>query len=232
MILEDAERNELKESLHTFIDRKCIFRCNPDVQYCPGIPKGTIPSSSPGSYMKWQVYLRNLSHDSDMVTSACMLLIDQMERNGDPLNNIQLCGMETSSLPLIASLQANLRRFKNSYVNSYSVRKERKKYGLFNFFDGIPTKQPFVMIDDVVNSGSSCDRLLDSSLYEYDLDPHHNAYFIISLNPKMKYKLWNGTNIRLNYIFDKTEFNTEYDPAKDWLPEDSLKTINYRPDYK
>tara|TARA_R110000868_G_C10967024_1_gene769214 strand:- start:3003 stop:3701 length:699 start_codon:yes stop_codon:yes gene_type:complete len=232
MVLEDTERNELKEILHNFIDTKCIFRCNPDIQYCSGIPRGTIPSSSPGSYNKWQVYLRNLSHDSDMVTAACMLIIDQMESNGDQFHAIQLCGMETSSLPLIASLQANIRRFKTVSVNSYSVRKERKKYGLFNFFDGIPSRKPFVMVDDVVNSGSSSERLLDSSLYEYDLDPHHNAYFIISLNPKTKYKLWNGTNIKLNWLFDKDDFKIDYDPKKYWLPEDSLKTINYRPDYR
>ena len=230
-LLEEKDEFVLKNILKDFIDRKCIFRCNPEVRYAQGIDKGILPGSSPKGYMRSQFYLRNLTHDSDMVTCATMLIINQMFKNGMTDTVFQIAGLETSSIPLISHLQAKM-RVANKSVNTFSIRKERKKYGLFQFVDGIPNQSNFVVVDDLINSGSSVHRVLDTCLYECNLDPYPESFFIVNMRPERKYIPFNGALIRVNSIFDKNDFSFEYDPEKYWLPLDCDRSFNHRPDYK
>lgn len=218
-------RNELKE----FINSRCIFRCNPDVQYMPGIPKGTIPGANPNIYSPWQMYLRNLTHDARASFLASRLIIDMMVQNDD-FFPFQMAGLETSSTPLLTAIQSHIYHLCGKEVNVFSVRKERKKYGLFNFIDGRPNKLPVVLIDDIFNSGSAASRVLDTILYEYDLDPYHRAFYLIRYRDSTLFP-FNGVNIELNSIFHKTEFDFRWSPENDWLPFDCDKQMQKRPDY-
>jgi hypothetical protein len=233
MLLEETDRQELWAGLRKFIDRHCIFRCHPDVQYCPGIPKGKIPSSSPGQTGTWQFYLRNLTQDSDMVSAATLLIMDMMDKNGDLADGepFQFAGLETSSTPLISALQMQLRRYYGKSINSFSVRKERKKYGIFNFVDGIPNKSRVCVIDDVINSGKSLDKVADVANFELDLLLHSNSYFIINLCPERPIHAFDGTVTKLNSLFLKGDFDLKFSEEKYWIPFDCDKSFNKRPDY-
>ena len=229
-ILSNEEQEELLNYIWNFIDQKCIFRCNPEIQYSHGIPKGSIPTKSPGSHNKWQMYLRNLTQDSDMVTAVCMVIVNKMVEKNMMNKEFQLVGLETSSIPLISHLQSNLRKIGKN-VNSFSIRKERKEYGLFNLIDGIPNEHPFVVVDDIINSGSALIRVLDACLFELNLDPFEESFYVFNIRPERLYFPWNGSLIAINSLFNKTHFKYEYDESKYWIPFDCDKKFNKRPDY-
>ncbi len=229
MLLDEDEIMDLRNILKDFINQKCLFICDPEMQYAPGIPKGTIPSSNPGVYATWQLYLRNLTQDSDMMAAAAMLILDQMEKNRES-SNFQFVGLETSSIPLISSLQAHARRTGRN-INSFSVRKERKHYGLFNFIDGIPNKYPICVVDDILNSTSSASRVMDTCLFELDLEPHAHSYFIMCFDEHRKHMHFNGSIIQVNTLFRKKDLDLEFSKDRYWVPFDCDRSFNKRPDY-
>lgn len=219
-----------KELVLDFINRHCVFHCNPDVQYVPGIPKGKIPGSVPGVYNTWQIYLRRLTQNPMMMNLIGKLFLDMMEKNNEPVCGFQIAGLETSSLPLIAAF-GQVAHHDGRYYNTFSVRKDRKGYGLFNLIDGMPdNEEKVVVMDDIYHSGSSLRRVLDTSLYELDLDPHPNAYFILNLS-KSGGCVFNHTAIKLNALFTRDDLDLTPDPERYWLPDDCGKHMNYRPDY-
>lgn len=228
-MLTPQSRSELTTIIKAYVNKFCVFRCDPNKQYVPDLPRGTI-SGKGGSPLKWQVYLRRLTHDSDMMAGVAMLMLDKMFRNGEVAENIQFAGMETSSLPIISFLQGWARN-QNFHVNSYSVRKERKSYGLFNVIDGKPNTNNFVVIDDITNSGTTINAVCDVSLYELDLSPALNSYFILNLNPEKTYHVFNGYFINVNSILTLNDIMTDYQEDLYWEPEDCQRIENYRPDY-
>jgi len=230
-MLTKFDEQELRAILHSYIDKHCIFRCDPDVQYAPGIPKGTLPSSAPGKYSTWQFYLRRLTQNGDFMSAVSMLLYMEFQRRNEPKEGFQVAGLETSSIPMVSFVQGHLRQH-GYYFDSFTVRKDRKGYGLFNFVDGRPNQLPVMVFDDLVHSGGSIIRVLDTALYEYNLDPHPRAYCIINIHEQMRHTLFNGFPIEIVSLFDRSHFDFRYDPKKYWVPDDCQKLVNYRPNYR
>lgn len=231
-MLTHDQKIEFKQKIHEHIDKHCIFRCNPSIQYTPGIKKGHIPSKGVIDN-KYQFFLRNLTHNPVISYYTSMLILDDIartmnENNEDPY--FQLCGLETSSTPFIISLQMTALKFGIS-INSFSIRKERKSYGLFQYVDGKPTDAPVIIIDDLINSGNSIIKCIDVCKYEYNLSINPNVYSIITLSKEPYYFDYDNKRMIINSIFVKEDFNYEYDVDKYWLPKDCDKSINKRPEY-
>jgi orotate phosphoribosyltransferase len=138
--------------------------------------------------------------------------------------------METSSIPMMIALQQYAGRNKIG-INSFSIRKERKSYGLFQFIDGMPTESPVIVLDDTINSGKSLSRCFEVCKYELGLTPAPVAYSIIKFNDKMDAVRWNENRIEVVSLFSVNDFSMEYDPSKYWLPSDCDKSYNKRPEY-
>ncbi len=235
MGIPDTERRKIKKELYEHIDQNCLFRCHPEKVYSLSLPKGTMPGSSPtNTGSTWQFYLRRLTHNPKMLTYVSALI---WERIAESLNSgkeypaVQLCGLETSSIPLMIGIQ----QFAGSHgiaINSFSIRKERKSYGLFNFIDGQPADCPVIVVDDIINSGSSVQRCLEVCRYELGLQPAMNCYSIISYGRNDNIIKYNQQDISVSSIFQKNEFSTTYDPDKYWLPLDCDLSYNKRPEYR
>lgn len=231
----DSERERIKKELFKYIDENCLFRCNPEKTYSLSLPQGTIAPQSPlGRWSTWQFYLRRLTHNPKMLTYVSALIWEQIvvslnQKKEYPA--VQLCGMETSSIPLMIGIQ----QFAGSHgiaINSFSIRKERKPYGLFNFIDGDPADCPVIVVDDIINSGSSVHRCLDVCKYELGLTPAMNCYSIISWGRYSNKIKFQDHEINVVSLFQQNEFSTKYDPEKYWLPKDCDLTLNKRPEYK
>lgn len=228
--LTNAEVSELKDIVTAYVNRNCVFVCNPEVQYVPELPKGTIPSAN-GNPCTWQVYLRRLTHSSDMMACVALLITDAITKKNYKFDEFQFAGLETSAIPMISFIQGLIRRYE-LYVDSFSVRKERKGYGLFNFVDGVPARKDVMILDDIINSGSSVNRVLETALYELDLNPVLDCYCILNLNPEKTVHIFNGFLINVNSIITKNDLNLTYSDSRYWLPEDCQKSVNFRPDYR
>ena len=186
ILISPNEKKQLKEELVAYIDKHVLFRADPDKYYADSkyFPKGKMISKAGANLMTHQYMMRRLTHNPDMLTKAAVYIFDEIIiklKNGEEYPQFQFCGLETGSLPLIAALQVQGKALGIS-INAFTVRKERKGYGLFHFIEGIPDNSPFVLIDDLINSGSSIKRAGETAIYEYGLTPAHNSYTIVSFD--------------------------------------------------
>lgn len=117
------------------------------------------------------------------------------------ITSYQVAGVETAAIPLITgvvmkSVQDNLS------INGFYIRKSRKKTGLLNMVEGKPSDAPVVLLDDLINSGSSLRRVVelleesekkveaivvllrfrDLSYYKYFIDKKIKVISLFSLN--------------------------------------------------
>jgi outer membrane protein assembly factor BamB/orotate phosphoribosyltransferase len=69
----------------------------------------------------------------------------------------QIAGMETAAIPLLLAVMI-FAPPSRAGLNSFIIRKERKSSGPCNSIEGAVTQEPIVLVDDVINSGSSAER--------------------------------------------------------------------------
>lgn len=69
----------------------------------------------------------------------------------------QVGGMETAGIPLVAAIvMKGVER--GTPVNGLYVRKSRKREGLMKAIEGTLTSEPVILVDDLMNSGSSLEK--------------------------------------------------------------------------
>lgn len=218
----------LRTSLYDYIDTKCLFRANPEVQYFPYVNKGSlIPSNISNNSMTWCFYLRNLTHNPILLRDVSFTIAQDIIKKastGLEYQEIQLCGLESAAIPLLTGIQLAFLQA-GIVVNAFTIRKERKPYGLCHLVDGIPNNSRVIVIDDMINSGNSLIKALEVCSYELGVEPAMNCYSIIG-NELLSVMLWkNQYEIYKNYFFSKSEFSKKYDKNKYWLPKDCDKTV-------
>lgn len=222
--------SKVREHLHTFIDKECLFRGDPSIQYFPYLKPGYIlPNGVSELPYAWCFYLRNLTHNAkclNAVSRAIALGIAKNGGDGSEFSNIQLCGIETSSIPLLTGIQLTLLSV-GIDINVFVVRKDRKAYGLCHYVDGKPTTDPVVFVDDMINSGQSFYKAMEVCKHELDLEPAKNMYSIISPD-KPEFIRYNDKAVYINSIFHKNEFDTKFSKEKYWLPKDCDRSVMKR----
>ena len=152
MISEEAflaARDEIAE----FVKENCIHHAKP-----PMLGK------APGTRYTSQFYFAALTHNGRMLNNICetfqyLTTINQLSKE-----KFQVAGYHWSSLPILGALSA----FYRGDLNAFSIRRERKEYGLHNIIEGKPNNLPVLLIDDLANSTNSFTRsqqiLVDSGI--------------------------------------------------------------------
>lgn len=107
-----------------------------------------------GSNAAWLVDMRRIFLDA--------ALLDRLADNfwrlfGDKMP-FQIGGMEVAAVPLISAILMRSAA-RGSRVNGFIIRKERKTYGVGNQIEGEVTDAPIVIIDDLLNSGQSLEKV-------------------------------------------------------------------------
>lgn len=113
----------------------------------------------------------------------------------------QVCGIEMAAIPLLISIIGKFHE-NGREINGFIIRKSRKKSGLFKMVEGKVTEEPVIIIDDLINSGSSIIkqievvnglekeikevftilRFRDIEYYTFIKNKNINLYSIFSLN--------------------------------------------------
>lgn len=227
LLLSPDIKKNLKKEITEYIDNHCIFRANPAVQYSEVKPLGKLWGRGGYSDTTYVYMMRRLTHNPDMLYKCTQYLFDEILitlKEGIEYPQFQFCGLETGSIPLIAALQMHAKVL-GLDINAITVRKERKSYGIHQWVEGIPDSTPIMLIDDLVNSGSSMARAADVMKHEYGLTTTKYSYTIIE---------W-GSNPRerdITSIVDNKDFSKTYTPEKYWLPADCDISKNKRPEYR
>jgi len=110
--------------------------------------------SHSGRKYTWMIDMRRVLTDARCLDAAAELFWDALG-NEFPF---QVGGIETAAIPLIAAI-AMKSVARGTPVNSFIVRKERKTYGAGQLVEGILTDDSIVIVDDVLNSGQSLEKV-------------------------------------------------------------------------
>jgi outer membrane protein assembly factor BamB/orotate phosphoribosyltransferase len=101
----------------------------------------------------WLIDTRRLFMDARILEAAAELFWQECAGRMP----FQVGGMEAAAIPFLSAIiLKGLER--GTPVNGFIVRKERKTYGAGNSIEGILTDAPIVMVDDILNSGSSLEK--------------------------------------------------------------------------
>ena len=115
--------------------------------------QGAQMVSKTGRPQSWLIDLRRVFLRRDTLGQIAALfwsLYRDKER-------FQIAGMETAAIPLLTALVLHAPKDRAD-VNAFIVRKERKTSGLCRAIEGVVTGDPIVLVDDVINSGSSAEK--------------------------------------------------------------------------
>lgn len=199
------EYNECYEFVKNYIDRYCIVR------------KKGMPGKLQNTTYNWCFYLRNgLFNPNVMFAISQMFMYKINEEIGN--YNFQIAGLETGSTPLLAGIPLVAKGTHKININAFSIRKEQKKYALKNWIEGIPNRQPVMIIDDLCNSSASMkksyDILKNTFIDEKLLEVFNYAFCIVNKVNKGTHDqkreitdMYLPESIKIIYLFDLDDFN-------------------------
>jgi orotate phosphoribosyltransferase len=149
----DLHFNRIQKEIANFVKENCIHHANPPML---GKAAGTRYTS--------QFYFAALTHNGRMLNNICESF-HYLTAGFDPVKEkFQVAGYHWSSLPILGALSA----FYRGNLNAFSIRRNRKEYGLHNIIEGKPNNLPVLLIDDLANSTNSFARsqqiLIDSGI--------------------------------------------------------------------
>lgn len=213
--------NEYRKHIFNYIQDNCIY-----------VSDNGIDGKSPGSKMKWMFMLRRLTHNPEMLQCVSIELLKNIMEDikaykGSP-TKIQMGGLETASIPLMIGMSMFVAGAHGLAINTFSVRKERKRYGIYHYIDGIPNAFPVILVDDLINSGGSIRKAIDVINYELQLPVFPVVYSIVKFAANAVWYQDNEYTIKA--LFNHKDFDLETE--RSWLPKDVEKNINKRPDYR
>jgi outer membrane protein assembly factor BamB len=114
----------------------------------------------------------------------------------------QVGGLETASIALVSAIvMKSVER--GTPVNGFYIRKSRKRTGLTKYIEGTLTDEPIVLVDDLINSGSTIQKqikiLADRGKKVRDV------FVMLAFRDKESYASL-GEDISLSYLFTLPDF--------------------------
>lgn len=110
--------------------------------------------SPKGGANNWLIDMRRLFMDAKLLDALADLF---WEKCADAMP-FQVGGMEVAAIPLLSAILVK-GVARGTPVNGFIIRKERKTYGTGGLIEGTLTGAPIVIVDDIINSGSSLEKV-------------------------------------------------------------------------
>ncbi|QHN02768.1 PQQ-binding-like beta-propeller repeat protein [Granulicella sp. WH15] len=128
-----------RDKLISFMKDHCVVRSTQELLLSPS-----------GRRIDWLVDTRIALLNSQMALCIAALYWELLR----DIKPFQLACMELTGVPLMVAIQT-YGAMHGEMINSFIVRKERKRTGRQNQIEGIITDAPVIFVDDVMNSGNS-----------------------------------------------------------------------------
>jgi len=116
----------------------------------------------------------------------------------------QIGGVEVAGIPILAGL-AILLHEKNILTNGFFIRKSRKKSGLLRMIEGSLNNEKVILIDDLLNTGSSLIRQVE--IMESLGKKVHAVFVILRFRDMEYYTYFHDRGIKIESIFCLDDFN-------------------------
>lgn len=178
--------------------------------------KGVAPSKNPKT-----VNIRALTTHSQTLNLLAEVFWQAMGKYFP----FQVGGLELGAVPLLSAILMK-GDSKGLTVNSFIVRKTRKKSGQCQQIEGAINDQPIVIVDDLINSGYSIQRVW-AVLNDYHKVINHVFCYVHFENPAA-IDFHNREELHLTYIFKLTDFDLSLPKPQAFYPEQQTLTIAWQ----
>lgn len=199
MIPTKGEYLALHSECKEYIDKNCIVR------------NTRMPGKVPGTWYSWIFYMRRGLFDKVFMNAISKMFIYRIQEEVEHFD-FQISGLETGSTPLVVALPIFLQRNKID-VHSFSIRKEKKTYGLQNWIEGVPNDKPVLLVDDLCNSSMSM-RIAYDILKEQNIPILNYAFSVVNKvnkgihDPSREVTdMYLPKDIKIISLFDMDDFN-------------------------
>jgi outer membrane protein assembly factor BamB/orotate phosphoribosyltransferase len=152
-----------------------------------------------GGIARWSFDFRPLFMDANALDRLCGALWETLKRE----ENIQLGGLETTAIALVAGMLLKGKEF-GVATNGFYIRKSRDKDGLQNCIEGTVTDRKIVLMDDVLNSGSSILRQV--KLLEAEGKKVHAISVIVRFRDLPSYTYFTERGIKIISLYTLDDF--------------------------
>lgn len=115
----------------------------------------------------------------------------------------QVCGIEVAAIPLVTAIVMKFHE-KGMSMNGFFIRKSRKKSGLLKMIEGTMTDDPVIIVDDLVNTGSSVIRQIEI-LKDVQKEIKEIFSILRFRNPE-QYTVFKENNILFSSLFELNDF--------------------------
>lgn len=155
-----------------------------------------------GSKGKWIFDLRSVLLDSEALDVIAKIFWDSFESEYP----FQIGGMGIGAISLISAIQMEGQR-RAFHTNGFIVRKERKNTGLCKIIEGKINNQKIIIVDDLINSGSSLKKL------QSNLSSENNKigrfFSIVDFENSKAHEWLKKEKIEFTSLFKLSEFNLQ-----------------------
>lgn len=205
MILTPDEYYDKWLFVRNFINEFCIYRVK------PGDPK--LPGKLPNTWYAWQFYMRRGLFNAEVLGAVSELFLQKVFNELQTFD-FQIAGLETASTPLLAGIPLVAAKH-GIDINAFSIRKNRKEYGLMNWIEGRVNNKPIMLIDDLCSSSGS---LRDSHqiLLKVNLTNILNRAFVVVNKKNVENRnepvvdKYLTEEIKVFYLYSLDDFNLTY----------------------
>jgi outer membrane protein assembly factor BamB/orotate phosphoribosyltransferase len=164
--------------------------------------EGAILISRHGRPLRWLLDLRPVFLQKEALEQIVAAF---WERHG-AAGRFQLAGMETAAIPLLTGLLLGA-PLSRGPVNGFIIRKERKTTGLGNAIEGAITAEPVILVDDVINSGSSAEKA--RVVIEMHGGKVQELFVVVDYRSKKALRWRARHSIEVNSLFTLEDFDLE-----------------------
>lgn len=199
---------EERQFTRDFVNDYCIARVPPGSKRLPSY------QNQGSGYYTWQFYLRAALFNPDTLN---VIVKDFLDKYQDIVleNKYQLCGVESASTPLLTGILLEAHK-RSRYMHGFSIRKERKPYGLMNWIEGLVLDAPAMLIDDLTSethkTAIHAAHILDD--HGIEMAPHFYAVVFKSRDPERKIRLA-GNQVTVGSLFDLNDFELSLQEYQD-----------------
>ncbi len=116
----------------------------------------------------------------------------------------QVCGMESAAISLVAAIVMKGTE-RGTPVNGIYIRKSRKRTGLLRQIEGTPNDKKVILVDDLINSGSTFKKQIDI-LSRSHLSVAH-IFALLAFRPIEEYGALTSQGISITHLFTLQDFN-------------------------
>lgn len=189
------------------IERACLLRHSDKLVVSPF-----------GRPFNWYFDMRPLLLKGETLQMVVDAFWDVFHDEGD----FQVCGLEMAAIPLVTAIVVG-GNTRGRSINGLIVRKERKPHGLQRQIEGTLSQHPILVVDDLVNSGASLEKVR-TALRELQREIS-GAFTVVDFQAPLGLAWRKLHQVRLTALFTLRDFGLQWGRGSLPGPENSASDV-------